>query len=356
MKTALKIILYILLALIILGVGYVAYVFIAYHRVEDNQELTPTADAALEQVEAGREYSILSYNIGFGAYSADYSFFMDGGEYSRAFSAQAVKDNTAGAMDAAQAENADFLFIQEVDTDSTRSYHVDQSSLLRDRFSGYDSVFALNYDSPYLLYPLSSPHGKSVAGIMTFSTVKIQSAVRHSLPVEGGFMKFLDLDRCYSVSRVQVDNGKTLCLYNMHLSAYSSDGTIATEQLELLLADMKAEYEAGNYVLCGGDFNKDLLGDSSKVFGVSGENYTWAQSFPFESIPKGFSLVAALDEENPVPSARNADAPYDPKTAFVLTIDGFIVSDNISVSAASVVDTGFAWSDHNPVKMSFTLQ
>ena len=151
MKTALKIILYILLALIILGVGYVAYVFIAYHRVEDNQELTPTADAALEQVEAGREYSILSYNIGFGAYSADYSFFMDGGEYSRAFSAQAVKDNTAGAMDAAQAENADFLFIQEVDTDSTRSYHVDQSSLLRDRFSGYDSVFALNYDSPYLL-------------------------------------------------------------------------------------------------------------------------------------------------------------------------------------------------------------
>ena len=82
---------------------------------------------------------------------------------------------------------------------------------------------------------------------------------RISLPVEAGFMKLLDLDRCYSKSWIPVADGRHLVLYNLHLSAYSNDGTIADEQLALLTADMKAEYEAGNYVVGGGDFNKDYF-------------------------------------------------------------------------------------------------
>ena len=51
---------------------------------------------------------------------------------------------------------------------------------------------------------------------------------------------------------------------------------------------------------------------------------------------------------------RNADGPYH-AGQFVLTVDGFIVSDNVSVSMTEVIDTGFAYSDHNPVHMSFKL-
>ncbi len=41
---------------------------------------------------------------------------------------------------------------------------------------------------------------------------------------------------------------------------------------------MQAEYEAGNYVVGGGDFNKDLLpGGSTQYFGVTHGDYTWAQ-------------------------------------------------------------------------------
>lgn len=73
-------------------------------------------------------------------------------------------------------------------------------------------------------------------------------------------------------------------------------------------------------------------------------------------MPKGFTLIAPFDEKNPVPSARNANAAYDPETAFVLTIDGFIVSDNVELISSAVIDEGFAWSDHNPVKMRFSLK
>ena len=37
-------------------------------------------------------------------------------------------------------------------------------------------------------------------------------------------------------------------------------------------------------------------------------------------------------------------------------IDGFIVSDNIEPTFVDVIDTGFRYSDHNPVKMKFKLK
>ena len=191
---------------------------------------------------------------------------------------------------------------------------------------------------------------------MTFSSAPIASSLRRSLPIETGVMKLVDLDRCYTVSRVPMENGKELVLYAVHLSAYTSDGVIANEQAEMLLSDMQSEYEKGNYCICGGDFNKDLLGNSEEVFGVSAGDYTWAQPLPEELFRgKNITLVPPLDPENPVPSCRNADAPYH-EGQYVVTVDGFLVSDNVIVNSATVIDTGFAYSDHNPITMTFTLQ
>ena len=152
-----------------------------------------------------------------------------------------------------------------------------------------------------------------------------------------------------------MDNGKTLYLINLHLSAYTSDGTISAEQFMILLNDMALLSAEGDYVIAGGDFNKDLLGNSPEVFGVSGADYTWAQPLPVSWIPDQLSLVSSLDEDHPVPSCRNADKPYAPGESFVLIVDGFIVSDNVQVISAQVEDEGFAFSDHNPVSMQFLL-
>lgn len=335
--------------------AYVGYVFAAYDRLEDCIELTVDHNA-VEQAEAGVPYTLVSYNVGFGAYSADYSFFMDGGTESRAYSAQAVRDNLTGAMETVQSLDPDFVFLQEVDQDATRSHHVDETELVREALSGLSSSFAQNYDSPYLFWPILEPHGASKSGILTFSGFKVDQVVRRSLPIATGPSKLIDLDRCYSVSTLPVSNGRNLRLYNVHLSAYLTDGEVATKQMNMLLDDMYSAYAAGDYVVCGGDFNKDLLGDSSAVFGVSGSGESWAAPFPEELLPEGITLAAPLEEDVPVPSCRNADAPYDPQNSFVLTVDGFLVSDNVEVRRAWTVDTGFAWSDHNPVALTFTLR
>ncbi len=362
-KKILKIVLCVFLALVLVVGGYLAYVFIDFHRLPDHQEL-PVARVGRTKPEApkvGEPYRITSYNVGFGAYSADYGFFMDGGTESRAFSQDAVIENLLGAFDTIAEIKPDLMLFQEIDTDGTRSYHINEYTFAVAQLGAayqannlyYD--FAQNYDSPYLMYPFSSPHGANKAGILTFSSFPIDSALRRSLPIESGVTKLLDLDRCYSVSRIPVGGERELVLYNLHLSAYTSDGTIATKQLRMLLDDMQSEYEAGNWCIAGGDFNKDLLGNSADYFGASDKEYTWAQPIPpetFEGVE--IQLIAPLDEANPVPSCRNADGPYH-AGQYVLTVDGFLVSPNVSVSGAEVIGTGFRYSDHNPVCMDFIL-
>ena len=355
MKKAFKVILCVLLAIVVLAVGYLGYVLIDYHRI--GNETVDMQPRLTKKAQTDVEYNILSWNIGFGAYESDYGFFMDGGTESWAWSKERLHSNIEAIGGLLDQRNADFITLQEVDTDSTRTYHVDEHSMLEERVDRekYECFYALNYDSPFLMYPLTQPHGKSVSGIETFAQFGMTSGTRVELPVEDSLMKLVDLDRCYSKSYIPVENGKNLVLYNTHLSAYTSDGKIATQQLEMLIKDMQSEYAAGNYAICGGDFNKDLLGDSSQYFGVPGDGYNWAQPLP-EGIFDGtdLSLVVPLDEKDPVPSCRNADGPYH-EGQYVLTIDGFIVSANVTVSQSNVIDTGFAYSDHNPVYMTFKL-
>ena len=343
----------VVLAVIVLAVlSYLMYVILSYHRVEDNLTLEIEGNAT-DTAPVNTELSLLTYNIGFGAYSADYSFFMDGGEHSRAFSKDAVISNTNGVLKVIDEENPDLLLLQEVDTDGTRSYHVNQKNIISEKLQKFNSVFAENYDSPYFLYPLNEPIGANKSGLLTLSSFSIESSIRRSLPVENSFNKYFDLDRAYSVSVIKTDSGKNLVLYNVHLSAYTSDGTISEDQLKILSDDMLEQYEKGNYIIAAGDFNKDMLGDSSKYFKRAEGEYNWAAPFNNALLPDGIKSSTGSN----VPTCRNADSPFrGDGTDFVLSVDGVLVSDNVEVLSCETVDTSFAYSDHNPVNLKFVLK
>ncbi len=347
------------LILLLIVAGYVAYVFIDYHRLDDNMILDVEGNASNTAIDVSedKEYHLTDWNIGFGAYTDQFSFFMDGGIYSRSFSYEDTVSNMENIISELKAQDSDFYLIQEVDFNSTRSHKLDEVTMMEDSFSDrYQSTFCMNYDSPYLFFPVMSPIGSSHSGMLTFSKTGITDSLRRSLPIQTNYAKLLDLDRAYSVNRIPCSNGKELILINLHLSAYTTDDTIVTQQLNMLSGTMKEEIDKGNYVIAGGDFNMDLLGDSGSIFGVSGADYSWAQPFPEDKIPEGFSLVVPFDPEDPVPSCRNADSPWDPKTNFQITIDGFLISDNIEVESCEVTDLQFAYSDHEPVQLRFKFK
>lgn len=348
-----------LLVLLLVLVGYVIYVFASYHRIDDNQPLEVAPPSQLSEetlvVEPEATYSIMTYNVGFGAYTPEYSFFMDGGKYSWAFSKESAAEAISGAAALLNSYDPDFIFLEEVDLDATRSYHLNQKALFDDAFPTYYSVCAIDYDSPFLFWPLNQPHGKSLSSLVTYSRYPIVSSLRRSLPISSSLSKLIDLDRCYSVSRVPVSNGKELVLFCAHLSAYGTDAAVRDGQLEMLAQDMQAEVEKGNYVICGGDFNHDLLAEDTGE-----ECESWA--YPFDRSKLGDHISLAVDlltseeRDTLTPSCRNADMPYQEGVTYVLTVDGFLLSDNIQMVTYENESTGFAFSDHDPVRMEFQLK
>ena len=348
-KKVIKITGIILLALVIVLAAYIIYLYASYHRIPDNQELQ--VEEISQNTEAGNEltteknYSALTYNIGFGAYTPDFSFFMDGGKSSWAKSKDSVKETIKGAGELVASKDPDFALVQEIDLDATRSYHVNEYSILKENIPAYNCVFAQNYDSAFLFYPFTQPHGKSKAGLALFSKYPITGSMRRSFPISTSFTKFFDLDRCYSISRVPVDNGKELVIFELHMSAYGNSDAIREGQIRMLSEDMQKEYEAGNYVICGGDFNHDLKAADTQSKASDADNNTqtgsedsaepesWAYPFPRSELPEHFSFCLdqlSEDEKNNLwNSARNADMEYVPGETYTVTLDGFIISDNV---------------------------
>lgn len=372
-----------LIAFLLVGVlGYGAYILISYNRIGD-QTLEVTHNSTLETININEEYSCITYNLGFGAYSQDFTFFMDTGYdknnqktqgyYGKAKSKEEVLFNINGAIDSVLTADVDFIFFQEVDTNSTRSYHVNEYEMITKKFLNYDHSFAINFHSAYLPYPLYDMHGKSNSGIATFSKYSIQEAYRKEYTIAKDLSKLFDLDRCFSYSIVKVENGKNLYLVNSHMSAYDEGGKIRQKQLDELNAFLTMCAQNQDYVIVGGDFNHDLLTYNpqfiydkinNRAFNMTLKSPDWI-SFFFDENQKSplvdnYQVIAADNW----PSCRNNDIEWDEEETFVCCVDGFIVSDNIEVLVNKNIKTGlgnkniagFAFSDHEPAYLSFKLK
>ena len=160
-KKLLKTVLWIVGVIAALVLAYVLYVVFSYSRIADHQVLAPEGKAELSALAAGQEYTVVSQNVGFGAYTADFTFFMDGGTESWAKDKETVISDIAQAGETVLSFDPDFVLFQEIDFGSTRSYQVDQRVQMREMFPEFAEVFAVNYHSAFLMYPFTQPHGAS---------------------------------------------------------------------------------------------------------------------------------------------------------------------------------------------------
>lgn len=357
-------------AALIIG-GYVGYVAVQYYRIEDNFEL---------QTENGRDkkaglndvFTVMTYNTGFGAYSPDYSFFMDTGvmddgtevvgKYAKGRDKADVKKNVDGQTDIIKNADADFYFLQEVDEKADRSYGINMKSVFSAAFENRSATYAENFHTANLFYPFNDPIGITDAGILTLSSYNIQSAVRRSFPLTDNFIdKLFDLDRCFAVHYLPLEGSdKFLVLINLHMSAYDRGGTVRAQQLEMLNGVLKEERAKGNYVVAGGDFNHCLIADYFESDEQALSHFESRQQVPEwvknsvlhnSELAEGFRIASDKD----VATCRGADIPYEKGVNYTNTIDGFIVSDNVEVVAVNTLNTEYAFSDHNPVVLKFAL-
>jgi hypothetical protein len=117
----------------------------------------------------------------------------------------------------------------------------------------------------------------------------------------------------------------------------------------MLAEILQSEYEKGNYVIAGGDFNQTFSSVDTSMYPLQSDDL-WMCGVLDES---GFGDNWQFAMDNTTPSCRSLDRPYDASdsTFQYYMIDGFIVSDNLKIESVETLDKGFKNTDHNPVKM-----
>ena len=307
---------------------------------------------SLPRPTVGDSLTILSQNTGYCGLGAGSDFFMDGGRDVAPTAEQALT-NQEGLVQQFLAQNADVYFLQEVDTDSGRTGSKDQSAYYQMILDSYSSSHALNYSCDFVPFPWP-PIGKVHSGLQTLSRFDVAAAQRIALPCPFSWpVSAANLKRCLLVSYVPLEGtDKQLVLVNLHLEAYD-DGEGKAAQTKMLMDFLTNEYEKGNYVIAGGDFNQTFPG-ALDAFPIQNPELWTPGVLENDILPEGWRFACDLS----TPSCRLLNHPYDPNpdgNQFYV-IDGFILSPNVALDSVETLNMQFEYTDHNPVLIGVTLK
>jgi endonuclease/exonuclease/phosphatase family metal-dependent hydrolase len=358
MKILKKVLKAVLVIIAILAFSFIALIVIAMGSdyKPGEKELLARSDKP-SVLDDSISYSLLTWNIGYAGLDKGMDFFKDGG--TKVITPEInCRANVSGIEDfLLRNDSIDFVFIQEIDRDSKRSYHIDEYESLSKKLTDYNSYFAKNYDVFFVPAPPAKPMGKVLSGIAIFSKFIPESSTRYSLPGDFGFpTQLFYLDRCFMVNRYKTRNGKELVLINTHNEAFDAGGEIRKAQMERLKEFVLNEYSSGNYVITGGDwnqyppgFNPAFSGNKSFTGQIGNFNLVGIES---DYLPGDWKWIY----DPSTPSVRTLMAAYDPATTPTSVCDIFVISPNIESAYVKCQDLGFANSDHNPVIIEVKLK
>lgn len=304
--------------------------------------------------------SFVTWNVGYGGLGAESDFFYDSGSLHSGGKnvitpKPQVEKNVKGATDFASHTKSDFFLFQEVDVNSRRSYRINQFDGFRASLPEYAAFFAQNYKVSRVPIPVLEPWnviGEINSGLATFSRFQPTESTRYQLPGEYDWpTRIFQLDRCASVHRFNTAWGKELVVVNVHNSAYDAGGGLKKQQMAWLKDFFQKEYEAGKYVIVGGDWNQCPPNFPFDQFMPGkGQGYTQINIKP-DFLPADWQWIY----DPRVPTNRKVADPYVKNATFVTLIDFFLVSPNVQVKKIKGLNQDFQYSDHQPVYIEAEL-
>ena len=353
MKKVFRLLLVLLLLILAAAAALVLWLSVTEFRPKAVEQVPVSGGTESLALSCGEELELLCWNIGYGGLGKESDFFMDGGENVKAADEATVKKYLAGINETVDSVAPDLLLLQEVDSDSARSYGIDQ----REYFGGSyaKAAYAMNYSCDFVPFPLP-PIGRVNSGLYTVSEgYAIDRAERIALPCPFKWpVSTANLKRCLLASYLPIEGSdKQLVLVNLHLEAYD-DGAGKLLQRMQLEQFLVTEYEKGNYVIAGGDFNSSFEG-SHEIYPIKNPDLWLPGALPDNMMPEGWTLAYDVA----VPTCRLLNQPYDPSdeehTQYYV-IDGYILSPNVELVSVETLDKGFEHSDHNPILLKAKLK
>ena len=290
---------------------------------------------------AGRQISITTWNLGYAALGEGADFITDGGTHLRALSAGDIATATGHIATTARSFGSDFLFFQEVARAGFLTRNVPLLATLESALPDYTPLFwpGLHLSEPP--DPLALANGPAL--FARHMTPEIRAL---EIPQEAGSY-LLGIKRYMGVlvTEIPIRNSRhNWVLVNLHLSAFDPNANTRRAQARTVLEFAQREYDKGNYVVLGGDWNMRLR-DTDFAHSTAQEYLEWLVDFPQNMLPDGWKI--AIDPARP--TVRTLQKPYVAGENYTAIIDGFITSPNVAVVRVSTLDTGFRDTDHQPV-------
>ncbi|HCU25888.1 MAG TPA: hypothetical protein DF383_12795 [Deltaproteobacteria bacterium] len=228
--------------------------------------------------EETHELTVLTYNLGYGAGKKN--------NRPEVLSREEVERNLAAMARELRSQNADLIFLQELDFDSQRSFGIDQFRYLADKVALPYAAYVLTWNKKYVAWPYWPPQthfGRVVSGQAVFSRFPIlsQQLIYFEKPAENPFWyNWFYLDHIVQHLWLKIGD-REASVYNLHLEAFST--ATRREQLEkigkLIKADPAAiriaagDYNLASHIEAGRKDNErdteDLLPKFAAVTGLS---------------------------------------------------------------------------------------
>ncbi|HNX06507.1 MAG TPA: hypothetical protein PKL96_02880, partial [Bacteroidales bacterium] len=236
---------------------------------------------------------------------------------------------------------------------SRRSYYTNQVSIFGESVKSHCRSYATNYHVGFVPLPVLKPMGKVLSGLATFSKYMPEKCERYAYPVNYFWpMKIFMLDRCFMLQRHKLSfSNKELVIINLHNSAFADADLLRQYETWMLRGFLLNEYEKGNYVIAGGDWNQNPSAYDQLSFMAGYAKKTGMPKVMDDLLPPAWKFVF----DTLLPTNRDNNTPYRHGITPTTIYDFFVVSPNITVEQINVIDSQFEFSDHQPVFMRVML-
>lgn len=337
-----------ILTLVVLAiVAYLALIYFGnrWHRpTSGEQALHMPSDAR----PIGNALSVTTWNIGYSALGAKADFLIDGGDHLRVLTYDEIQSAAGRIGDYLSNIETDVILVQENAGASFLTRGVNVRRMLDARLESYGTCYWSDFSTVFAPRQLKINHGMSV-----YSRVQANNCSVVKLPQDPSyFYGFLKKYYGGLVTRYPVENSDAeWIVINIHLSAFDESAEVRKRQISSLFEFAEREFEAGNYVVIGGDWNMKIS-DTEFPHQTETDHLFWIYDFPKEMLPSEWSFAT----DPTVPTVRTLQKPFLLGDNYTMIIDGFVVSPNVAILSVETTNLGFSDTDHHPVSGSFQIR
>ena len=351
-KTILKIILFLILAIVLYFGGIIIYDTTTDYTPNSKEELKVEGKGCFDH-SIDSVFTLISWNIGYCGLGKEMDFFYDGGK-----NVKPSKDNFQKYLNGvlnklSVLDTVDIILLQEVDTGSKRSFYTNEFALIKQFMPLYSFVFAKNYDVRFVPLPILNPMGSVISGMITISKIKPKEAFRYPYYANYSWpMNVMMLDRCLIYTKFKIPGDKYLVVLNTHNSAFDDAAELREVEGFILKSIMLDEYAKGNYVIVGGDWNRNPPLFNGTKFTDKNISCTVVPAIDTSFLPEDWQWVF----DPALPTNRNVNEEYNKGITKTTIIDYFAVSPNLDVIENKTLSDNFEFSDHQPIFMRVKMK